>query len=140
MEEMKRNHEAIARCIREAQTIAVVSHVNPDGDTIGSTTAMRLILNALGKDVTLFCDGKVPDMLSFLPGQELFQYIDEDGVQRHAPGGEKRGFAHKKASISMEEVAMILLSASVGQGGRRIRHRGTKTFLRPAATSYPSGT
>ena len=59
MSEMKRNPDKIAELIREAQTIAVVSHVNPDGDTIGSATAMRLILNALGKDVTLFCDGKV---------------------------------------------------------------------------------
>ena len=73
MEEMKRNHEAIARCIREAQTIAVVSHVNPDGDTLGSATAMRLILESLGKEVTLFCDGKVPDQMSFLPGADLFR-------------------------------------------------------------------
>lgn len=73
METTNRNLEAVARCIREAQTIAVVSHVNPDGDTLGSATAMRLILEALGKDVTLFCDGKIPDQLSFLPGAELFR-------------------------------------------------------------------
>ena len=53
MSELKRNPEKIAELIREAQTIAVVSHVNPDGDTIGSATAMRLILLSLGKDVTL---------------------------------------------------------------------------------------
>ena len=70
MEAMQRNPEAIAQCIREAQTIAVVSHVNPDGDTIGSATAMRLILQAMGKDVTLFCDGKIPDQMSFLPGHD----------------------------------------------------------------------
>ena len=73
METTNRNLEAVARCIREAQTIAVVSHVNPDGDTLGSATAMRMILEALGKDVTLFCDGKIPDQLSFLPGAELFR-------------------------------------------------------------------
>ena len=44
MEATQRNPETVAQCIREAQTIAVVSHVNPDGDTIGSATAMRLIL------------------------------------------------------------------------------------------------
>ena len=47
-----RNFEAIARCIREAQTVAVVSHVSPDGDTLGSAAAMRLILQAMGKEVT----------------------------------------------------------------------------------------
>ena len=76
MSELKRNPEKIAEFIREAQTIAVVSHVNPDGDTIGSAAAMRLILLSLGKDVTLFCDGKVPDMLSLVPGQELFRTPD----------------------------------------------------------------
>ena len=73
MDGMKRNPEAVADAIRKAQTIAVVSHVNPDGDTIGCATAMRLGLLDLGKDVSLFCDGKVPDLLSFLPGAELFR-------------------------------------------------------------------
>lgn len=73
METMQRNPEAVARCIREAQTIAVASHVNPDGDTVGSATAMRLILQAMWKDVTLFCDGKIPDQLSFLPGYDQFR-------------------------------------------------------------------
>ena len=73
MESMKRNPEAIARCIREAETIAVVSHVNPDGDTLGSATAMYLALTALGKKVSLFCDGKVPDQMSFLPGADQFR-------------------------------------------------------------------
>ena len=76
MSELKRNPEKIAELIREAQTVAVVSHVNPDGDTVGSAAAMRLILTSLGKDVTLLCDGKVPDMLSFLPGQDLFRVPD----------------------------------------------------------------
>ena len=75
---MKTNPEAIARCIQEARTIAVVSHVNPDGDTLGSATVMRLILRKMGKEVTLFCDGKVPDMLCFLPGAELFRVPGEN--------------------------------------------------------------
>ena len=70
---MKRDPEGIARMIREAGTIALCSHVNPDGDTLGSATAMRLILQKLGKQVSLFCDGKVPDNLSFLPGAELIR-------------------------------------------------------------------
>ena len=67
---MGRKPEAIAEAIGKAQRIAVCSHVNPDGDTVGCATAMRLALKELGKEVTLFCDGKVPDILSFLPGWE----------------------------------------------------------------------
>ena len=73
MNEMKRKPELIAEMIREAQTIAVVSHVNPDGDTLACATAMRLGLLKLGKEVFLFCDGKIPDQLDFLPGAELFR-------------------------------------------------------------------
>ena len=82
MEAKKRNPEAIARCIREAETIAVVSHVNPDGDTLGSAAAMYLALTVMGKKVSLFCDGKIPDQLSFLPGADLFR----------APAGEEGPF------------------------------------------------
>ena len=65
---MSRNPEAIARMIRDAQRIAVCSHINPDGDTLGCATAMRLALLKMGKEPVLFCDGKVPDQLAFLPG------------------------------------------------------------------------
>ena len=70
---MSRNPEAIAEAIRSARRIAVCSHVNPDGDTLGCAAAMRLALLEMGKEVTLFCDGKVPDCLAFLPGADLFR-------------------------------------------------------------------
>ena len=80
MNATNRNPDAVARMIREAQKIAVCSHVNPDGDTLGSAAAMRLALIRLGKDVSLFCDGKVPDQLSFLPGiEEMRVPGTEDG-------------------------------------------------------------
>ena len=59
--------------IREARRIAVCSHVNPDGDTLGCAAALRLALLKLGKHVSMFCDGKVPDQLSFLPGIKEMQ-------------------------------------------------------------------
>ena len=73
---MKRNPEAVGREIRQARTIAVCSHINPDGDTLGSAAAMGLALKSLGKEVTLFCDGKIPDNLSFLPGADTFRRPD----------------------------------------------------------------
>ena len=66
MEAMHRNPEAVAQCIREAQTIAVVSHVNPDGDTIGSATAMRLILQAILSGSYLNCHHYLYNLLLFL--------------------------------------------------------------------------
>lgn len=65
---MNRNPDAITRMIREAERIAICSHINPDGDTLGAAAAMRLALLKMGKKPAIFCDGKVPDQLSFLPG------------------------------------------------------------------------
>ena len=70
---MSRNPEGIAHAISRAETVAVCSHINPDGDTIGCALAMRLGLLALGKKVSIFCQDKTPDNLSFLPGISEFR-------------------------------------------------------------------
>ncbi len=47
---------------------AVVAHIRPDGDTIGSALALTSALKRLGKRAACICRDKVPDDLSFLPG------------------------------------------------------------------------
>jgi len=46
----------------------VATHINPDGDAIGSILGMGQGLLALGKKVTMFCQGGMPEMYAFLPG------------------------------------------------------------------------
>lgn len=67
---MTRKPEEIAQLIRTANTIALCGHVNPDGDTIGSCLALKLGLEHLGKQVSAFCQDKVPGTLRMLPGVE----------------------------------------------------------------------
>ena len=67
---------AVAEAIHSARRIAVFSHVNPDGDTIGSALALRFGLLSLGKEVSCFCVDKVPDCLSLLPGADTFRRPD----------------------------------------------------------------
>src|SRR5690349_12927277 len=62
-------HEAAA-AIREAQTIVIVTHVNPDGDAIGSALGMANALREMGKAVTVADDDGVPDYLEWLPGSD----------------------------------------------------------------------
>ncbi len=50
----KRLHDLLAN----AQRVLVIAHKKPDGDALGSTTAMHLWLKRLGKDVALFCADK----------------------------------------------------------------------------------
>jgi phosphoesterase RecJ-like protein len=59
--------EGLRQAVGRAGSILVVSHVAPDGDAIGSLTAMGLMLEQLGKRATLACDDGVPDRYAFLP-------------------------------------------------------------------------
>lgn len=68
-----RDPAGIARAIEQAETVCICSHVSPDGDTIGSALAMRLVLQGMGKRVSVFCQDKVPDNLMFLPGVECIR-------------------------------------------------------------------
>lgn len=59
--------------LKNAGQILVVSHVNPDGDAIGSTLAVGLIAQSFGIGVTLVNESPVPEKLAFLPGADRIQ-------------------------------------------------------------------
>ena len=65
--------DGVMAAIRAAKTVAIVCHISPDGDTVGSALAVRLGLMQLGKTVTLYCQDKIPGVLCFLPGAESFR-------------------------------------------------------------------
>lgn len=50
--------------------VVIVPHKGPDGDAMGSTLAMKLLLDAEGHDVQLIAPNDYPDFLKWLPGQE----------------------------------------------------------------------
>lgn len=70
--ELTRKPSELARLIAQAETIALCSHVNPDGDTVGSTLALKLGLERLGKKVSVFCQDKIPSTLDMLPGVKAY--------------------------------------------------------------------
>ena len=67
------NIEAINKLLNRASRVLVVTHVSPDGDAIGSLTAMGMALEQLGKEVTLVCDDGSPARFSFLPLSNAIQ-------------------------------------------------------------------
>lgn len=56
----------ILRSLTEAQNITIISHRNPDADTIGSNLALREFLESAGKNVTSACVDPPPKELAFL--------------------------------------------------------------------------
>ena len=73
-----RDPAGIASAISRAESVCICGHVSPDGDTIGSALAMRLILQRLGKRARVFFQDKAPDLLSFLPGIETIQTPEQN--------------------------------------------------------------
>jgi len=60
--------------IAHSTDICITSHVNPDGDSIGSVLALGLALMKNGyNNITLFIPDEIPSNLSFLPGVELIK-------------------------------------------------------------------
>ncbi|NDJ85205.1 MAG: bifunctional oligoribonuclease/PAP phosphatase NrnA [Chloroflexi bacterium] len=59
-----------AELIQRSQNIAVVTHVYPDGDAIGSMMGLVLALRQHGKQATPVVDGGLPRQFAFVPGGE----------------------------------------------------------------------
>ena len=53
--------------INKAEKIVIITHENPDGDAIGSSLAMKLALNQLGKNADVIIP-EFPKTFEFLPG------------------------------------------------------------------------
>ncbi len=59
--------------IEEARTILLLTHINPDADTIGSALGMYHTLVGMGKKVWCYTPSPLPYNLSFLPKIEKFR-------------------------------------------------------------------
>ena len=62
----------VTAALKGARRIALVSHRDPDPDTIGSAIALGLGLESLGKRVSWHCADPVPEQQRFLKGSERF--------------------------------------------------------------------
>jgi len=65
--------ESIVSFIRQHQRFVAVSHLNPDGDSIGSLSALALGLRSLGKEIDVLSSDPVPFAYCRLPGVSAFQ-------------------------------------------------------------------
>ena len=67
--------------LKAAQKLVIVSHVSPDGDTLGSSLALMHALRMLGKDVIMNVDDDISTVYSFLPGiAEYRRFAPEESV------------------------------------------------------------
>jgi bifunctional oligoribonuclease and PAP phosphatase NrnA len=63
--------DQIGRALREGVRFAVLGHVRPDGDALGSQLALGLSLKQLGKDVRIWNEEGMLEKYNFLPDANL---------------------------------------------------------------------
>ena len=69
--------EAAAKML-EAENLVITTHVNPDGDALGSSLALYQMLVRLGKNVEVLIDDDVPESFGFLPDIEAIQKPEKE--------------------------------------------------------------
>jgi phosphoesterase RecJ-like protein len=65
---MKGDLPKIVTALKESASVAILSHVRPEGDTLGSALGCHLALRSVGKEVATFNPDPVPKNLRALPG------------------------------------------------------------------------
>jgi phosphoesterase RecJ-like protein len=61
----------LTAAVKASRSVLISSHVNPDGDCIGSQLAFAWYCRSLGKEVVIYNRDPVPTKLAFLQGAEL---------------------------------------------------------------------
>ncbi len=107
----------------------VITHVNPDGDAIGSLLGLGLALRAAGKEVVFACADPLPDIFRFLPSADeitatpagdfdLLAVVDVSEASRMGSVGDSLGrqphllFDHHITNPGFAEINLIDVSAA----------------------------
>lgn len=61
----------------------IYCHASPDGDTIGSATALVLMLRQMNKKAFAYCIDGIPEKLSFLPTNGIFLENEPEDIENH---------------------------------------------------------
>ena len=69
--------DPIIHHLKNSKNVLLVTHINPDGDALGSMIAMGLALEVWNKDITLYNESTIPTMYHFLPSVDrIVQHIN----------------------------------------------------------------
>lgn len=86
--------------LQKGGSFALIAHIAPDGDTIGSCLALAHLLIEQGKSVELYCHDRPPESLKFLDGIQYFKKPDVfNGVGLN---NYEKGYTHYDAVICLD--------------------------------------
>ena len=58
--------------LKEEDNFFIATHINPEGDALGSSLVLSMALEILGKNTVVYDRDPVPDLYRYLPGHERF--------------------------------------------------------------------
>lgn len=64
--------EEVITFLKEKDDFLIATHINPEGDAIGSSIALSIALESMGKRVIVYDRDEIPYFYRFLPGYERF--------------------------------------------------------------------
>lgn len=124
----------IAVAIDQANSVLICGHVMPDGDSLGSMLALGLVLEKLGKKVTMGGADPAPALYGFLPGIDRY-------VAGGPPAGEYDTFIVLDCSVperlgsgyqELLSSGMVIINLDHHAGSRFF---GTYRYIDPAAAA-----
>lgn len=77
---MRADTQKIEALFHEANSFAILSHVRPDGDAYGTSLALALALQGLGKKVAVYNQDGLLKTYQYLPGAPLIQPTPAAGI------------------------------------------------------------
>lgn len=69
--------------LKRSDHFLLASHVNPEGDAVGSVIAMDSILRRAGKKTTIVCEDAFPERLHCLPHQDRWNVFNDVKVRKN---------------------------------------------------------
>jgi phosphoesterase RecJ-like protein len=126
--------QAVVDTLRTHERFLLVTHENPDGDALGSIRAMKLALDALGKDSVAYLGGEmnIPREYAFLSLDWLQRELPEDVAQRTVVALDCAN--EKRTLIADDVLARAPLVVDVDHHHDNTRFGGINLIL-PAASS-----
>lgn len=64
--------EELIQFITREKKLLIATHINPEGDALGSALALAMALESMGKETIVYDRDPVPESYRFLPGHERF--------------------------------------------------------------------
>lgn len=104
------------KLLNEGNSFIVTSHVNPEGDAIGSMLAVGLVLEGMGKQVSMVLQDPIPQIYHFLPACQRVKQPPMDDRQEVLP--EQQGLTEQQNPSF--DTAVVVDCEGINRVGKKV--------------------